>query len=721
MNCRRARLSLLCLGFGLGLATLASPALAQGTQLWTVSSYQGFEGGQAHNVAIASDGELLSGPENQLVYTSPATYIWAVAADHVGNAYLATGSPAEVVRVTPAGKATVLFRTKKISVQALAVGPDGSIYAATMPEGKIYRLDPNKPDQTPETAPVVFDSAQVTGSPKYIWALLFGPHGDLYVATGEPGNIYRIAPNGTPQLFFKSDEPHLRSLAFAPNGDLIAGSDGSGLVYRIDSAGKGFVLFNAPEKEITSLAVAPDGTIYLAGVGGKGRTALPPLPAPSGGSGATITASITIVTAGGVEVSSNHSLLPDGTAIFSLAPNGTPRMVWTAPDDIVYALHWTPKGLIAASGNHGRIYRIQNDGQFTNLAHVDASQATSLVATSNGFYVATANSGKLYRLSSTEAAESSYISNVFDAGVFTQWGRAEVSTTTPNLVQIFARTGNVANPKRGWSDWQPVTLNPGNLGVPRARFVQWKLVLKPGAAVNSVGIDYLPINVAPIIAALEVKTGVAENSPTATSSAPLTLPQLARKDNILVHWHAVDPNGDTLVYSLYYRGFGQPNWLPLKTHLSADHYVFPAALLPNGQYRLRLVASDAPSNPPGEALTDSRMSNLFMVDNTPPTITALHAVREGDQLHITFTATDNVSPIASAFYSLDAGSWQYIAPVGQLSDSLTEHYDFMVPLPKQEPAASAETPDPAEHLVTVRVRDRYENTVTASTLVGPGA
>lgn len=735
MICRRARLSVLRLGLGFGLslslalASLASPAFGQGTQLWTVSGYQGLEGGQAHNVAVASDGLLRPGPASKLLYTSPATYIWAVAADSAGNAYLATGSPAEVVRVTPAGKATVLFETKKISVQAIAVGPDGDIYAATMPEGKVYRLDPNTPGQTPETATVVFDSTQVTGSPKYIWSLLFGPHGDLYIATGEPGSIYRVAQHGTPQLFFKSDEPHLRSLAFAPNGDLLAGSDGSGLVYRISPAGKGYVLFNAPEKEITSIAVAPDGTAYVAGVGGKGRTTLPPLPAGSGGSGAeTLMASITILAAGGIPGSNDRSLLPDGTAIFSLAPNGTPALLWTSSNAIVYALHWTRQGLLAASGNHGRVYLIggegsvaNSEGQFTDLAHLEASQATSFAATSNGLYVATANSGKLYSLSNTESADSSYTSDVFDAGVFTLWGRAELATTTPSLVQMFARAGNVANPRRGWSDWQAVSPNQANLDVPRARFVQWKLELKPGAAVRSVGINYLPINVAPMIAALEVKTGVAENSPIAASSAPLTLPELVRKDQIGVHWHAVDPNGDKLVYSLSYRGLGQQNWLPLKDNLSADHYVFPANLLPDGQYQIRLVASDAPSNPPGQALTNARISDLFMVDTTPPTVTQLSALRVGNQLHLTFTATDSTSPLASAFYSIDAGPWQYIEPVGQLSDSRTEHYDVMIPLPKHEAAPTAETPDPAEHLVTVRVRDRYENTATASTLTRSGA
>ncbi len=45
---------------------------------------------------------------------------------------------------------------------------------------------------------------------------------------------------------------------------------------------------------------------------------------------------------------------------------------------------------------------------------------------------------------------------------------------------------------------------------------------------------------------------------------------------------------------------------------------------------------------------------------------------------VTFDAEDATSPIAHAEYSLDAGPWQYIDPVGKLSDSKHEHYEFRI-------------------------------------------
>lgn len=732
---RLARLSFL----GLALASIATTVYAQGTQLWTESNYQGLEGGTPHGVAISSDGMLLPGPASKLIYTSPSTYVWGVAADKQGNAYLATGSPATVLRVTPGGRSTTLFSSKDMSVQAIAVGPHGSVYAATMPSGKVYKLAPDTPDQDADKATVVFDSSKMDGKPKYIWALKFAPDGDLYIATGAPAAIYRVSPGDQPKLFYKSDEDHIRALAFAPNGDLIAGSDGSGLVYRISKDGKAFVIYDAPKKEITSVAVAPDGTIYAAGVGGKGKTTLPPLPATSG-TGSTVTATITIVAAGSVQAASNNTLIPDGTQIYEIAPDGAPRVLWSGHNDIVYALRWTKDGLLAASGNSGHIYRIHENGQYEDIAHVDASQATSFADSADGLYVATANAGKLYRLSHGQAPESTYVSDVFDAGVFAQWGRAEVETSTPSLVQMYARAGNVENPARAWSDWQPVTLNHGNLGIANSRFMQWKLVLRPGASVSSVGINYLPVNVAPVVDEVVVARGVRVNEAAVEQQGPqqvtINFPSQSSQDDsgssdsangplagfldkadMTVRWRAHDDNGDTLVYSLYYRAPGEHNWMPLKRSMRHTWFTFPESLLPNGPYRIKVVASDAPSHNPGDALTGSLVSDQFVIDTAPPSVTGLHAEREDNRLHITFTATDPISPVVHAAFSLDAGRWQYIEPVGHLSDSLTEHYDFYVPLPKHEPAPSAQITDPNEHLVTVRVHDRYQNVVTASTLV----
>ena len=734
---RRSSLFFLTL---LPFSLIPSLAHSQGTRLWSQSRFDELEKGKPNGVAITSDGHLIAGPESRLVFTTPSTYVWSVAADREGNAYLATGTPATVLRVTPDGKSTKLFTSKDLSVQVVRVGPDGAVYAATLPSGKVYKLDPQAADRTDENATVVFDPAMTEEKPKYVWDMAFDQEGRLYVATGGPAGIYRIAKGGKPELFFKSDEQHIRSLAFEANGDLIAGSDGTGLVYRIDKAGKGYVIYDAPKREITAVAVSPQGVIYAAAVGEKGHSTLPALPVQGN---AIVTATITIVQPGSVQAFNGNTVIPDGSEVYEIAANGAPRKLWADHDDIVYALRWEPDGLVAATGNRGRVYRIHEDGTYSDIAHLEASQATGFADSKRGTYVSTANTGKVYLMSHGDAAEGTYLSDVFDAGVFSQWGRAEVDAGAGQKASdfdLYARGGNVDNPERAWSDWKKVVPNAGAIGVNAARFVQWKAVLRPGAELDSVGLNYLPVNVAPVVDEIVVDVGARVNAqgmqPTMPQQTTINfpassnpnvisftsepgrepLPAVKDKSAVTARWLAHDDNGDDLTFSLYYRGDGEQNWSLLKDKVTERYLTFDAGTLPDGPYRLKVVASDAPSHNPGEALTGDRVSERFVIDTTAPVVNGLSAKLVDGKIHVDMTATDAATPIAHAEYSVDAGPWQYVQPVGNISDSLTEHFVFDAPLNPPAPGSAAPV-NSSEHLITVRVYDRYENVVAAKALV----
>jgi hypothetical protein len=98
------------------------------------------------------------------------------------------------------------------------------------------------------------------------------------------------------------------------------------------------------------------------------------------------------------------------------------------------------------------------------------------------------------------------------------------------------------------------------------------------------------------------------------------------------------------------------------------------------------------------------------VDTTPPRVENLTASAEGSQIHVRFRAEDGFSTIKRAEYSVDAGEWKYVEPVGQLSDAKIEDYDFKAAVDTGKDAAS-------EHVVVVRVYDRYENMGAAKTLL----
>jgi hypothetical protein len=278
---------------------------------------------------------------------------------------------------------------------------------------------------------------------------------------------------------------------------------------------------------------------------------------------------------------------------------------------------------------------------------------------------------------------------------------------------------------------------------PSARFIQWKVTLRPEARLNAVGINYLPVNVAPVVDELVVQTGVRVN-PQAMQPPPVqpttinlpsgsgnainlvqdqsTGPLQGFKDKAAVtaRWAAHDDNGDELIFAVYYRSAGERNWQLLKDNVGDRFLTWDASQLPDGAYRLKVMASDAPSHNPGEALTAERESDRFVVDTTSPTIGQLTARFENGKVHVIGDVKDAASPVTHAEYSVDAGPWQFVEPVGKLSDSLSEHYDFTASIPTPPANARIEKlppADPAEHVVTLRVYDRYENSVSSKAVV----
>jgi hypothetical protein len=735
-----------------GASLTPSHAAAQGTHLWQQSQMEEFEKGTPAGVSIESDGHLRQGPGLTELVTTPSTFVWSVAADKSGNVFAGTGSPATVLRLgQKAGdKPVTLFESRDLSVQALRVGPDGALYAATVPGGKVYKLNPDAATKVDEaSATVVFDAAKADAaanggktdlSPStqshYIWDLTFDPAGRLYIATGNPGAVYRVdpaKPGAAPELFFKSDEAHIRTLAWDAKGNLIAGSDGSGLVYRIDSQGKGYVLFEAPRREITSIAIGANGTIYAACVGDKSRNPLPPLPV-QGISSVTIT----VVQPQSLQAANASASVPEGTEIFALSEGQAPRSLWSSKDAIVYALAARSDGLLALSGNRGQIYQIQDDGSYSDIAHLQAQQGLSM-ATGVGMQsllIATGNIGKVYVFGPADSHE--YASDVLDAGAFARFGRVEIEPGSSGF-DILTRTGNVEQPVRGWSDWQPLT--DGAVASPPGRFLQWKAVLHTDGVLGSVGVNYLPVNSAPVVDELVVVPGARLNPqanfsqnqtiniafPSSNQNSGITYdagtnqPLQALKDRtaVTVRWAAHDDDGDTLTYALYMRSDGDTEWWPLKKKIKEQAYSFDATLIPDGGYRIKVVASDSVSHSPGDALIGEKVSDRFVVDTTPPVVSAIKADPApvtcpppacSAAVVVNFDADDAASPIAHAEYSLDAGAWQYIDPVGKISDSKHEHYSFSFGL-------HDEVGKPVEHLITVRVYDRYDNVGVAKTII----
>ncbi|MFQ5777786.1 MAG: hypothetical protein ACE5IP_07235 [Terriglobia bacterium] len=730
------------------LAGLALPVAGETTRFWRQNSYAEFDKGTAHGVALRSDGEILLAPRYQEVFDPNLEFIWAVAEDGRGNLYLGGGSPATVVRFDVRGEATVVFESTELEVHALAVDPQtGTVYAATSPDGKVVRISPAG------EATVLFEPKT-----KYLWDLVRHSDGTLFLATGDKGEIFRLQPDGTGEAFFRSEETHVRALTFDAAGHLYAGTEPNGLVLRISPAGEAFVLYEMPRKEVTALRFDAAGYLYVAAIGGKAKPrpspgARPPTALPTQPTTVTVTAS------GGATSIVPRQLVPTrrvpllqagGSDIYRIAPDGYPEALWSSPTELVYSLSFDSQGrVVAGTGNQGKLLALDSPTLFTHLVRASSRQVTALLRSSQGrLYLATANPGKLFALGPELEEEGAFESDVFDAKLFSQWGRiAWQSRSQPaaGSVRLFTRTGNTSDPQKNWSPWSEAYTDAAGTRItsPAARFVQWKAVLQasdsrtPG--LSAVTLAYLRRNSAPAVEKVIVQApgvgirtlpqgqqpvqpvqlnlplpspgqqGRPNMPPPQAPNAPQRVeppPQgLADPRARSVLWSARDENNDKLVFSVYYRGEGETRWKLMKEDQHAKFYTWEAATLPDGAYYIKVAASDAPSNPPARALSGENVSDRFEVDNTPPRIEELTASPRSPSVEVRFRAHDSYSPLKKAEYSVDAGEWKPVFPLGGTTDARAHSYRFRL-----------ENLEAGEHTVVVRVYDRFDNPVLAKTV-----
>jgi sugar lactone lactonase YvrE len=732
---------------GVALLAAAFPAAAERTRFWRQTTYEDFDKGTPKGVALRSDGRVVMAPRFATLTDPNLAYLWSLRADSKGRIYAAGGSTAKVLRFDEKGAATTVFESSDLAAQALAVDAQDNLYVGTSPDGKVYRVTPGG-EHT-----VFFDPQR-----KYIWALAFD-RDSLYVATGDKGEIFAVAPDGKGRLFYKTEETHVRSLAVDASGRLFAGTEPNGLILRIDLREKektdgpqGFVIYETLKKEVTSLLADAQGNLYAAAVGDRPITV--PAPAP------VIPQQPMVQIQNGVPVpvqmpGPQIAFLPfpalgGGSDVYRLAPDGAPERLWSSRDEVVYALALSPSGkLLLGTGSRGIVYQLEGSNVYANVAKTSSGQVTCFAAGPGGKLLAgTANPGKVFTLGPGPEPEGSYESQVYDAKLFSSWGRLNWwgdDGSTNGHVAFYLRSGNTSDPSKYWSPWagpyhnangEPVSLPPG-------RFVQWKAVFQDGLPetnISWVSVAYLPKNVPPVMDAIILQTpGIRAQSAgvfvSPGQAQPVQLrmppppplpgmilfpqpgPQPAQPPHFeappqgftqrgwqSVLWGAHDDNDDDLSFSVYYRGEGEKTWKLLKEKLEAKFYSWDTTTMPDGAYYVKIVASDAPSNPPEEALTAGRESDRFEVDNTPPEILNLRPSVSGDSATISFDARDSASLLVRAEWSLDGGDWKLVLPSGRLSDTRQESYSLTL-----------RNLAPGEHTIAVRVFDQFENQTAAKT------
>jgi len=726
--------------FAAGL--LAVPVLSGATTTtWELNGYQDFLRGRLSGLSLTRDGRLVAGPKLDTIFTSDQPQIWSVAQARDGSLYLGTGNRGRLYKIDPRGKSSLLWTADQPEIFAVAVDASGVVYAGTSPDGKIYRIENGKASEyfapgaryiwalkfAPDGSLFV-----ATGDQGKIYRVTSAGHGAVYYETGqehvtclaldregrllagsEPnGILYRITAPNKAFVLYDASLPEIRAIVPDADGAIYAAALGGSIAKRVSAV---------PASSVTStpLVTAPPMSITVTDSQQGGIT---PGPAPQAPKAAATQATPMVATTTTTETPGVEK-----SALYRINADNTVETLWSSKDENAYDMVLSGSDLLFLTDAQGRVYRLDRDRKTTLVAQLNEGEATRLLESPGGLVAATGNLGKILRLEPGAGADGWFESPVHDCGTVARWGRLSWHGDTKG-VAFKTRSGNSLRPDATWSDWSAAITDPDHAAIlsPNARYIQWRLEVSPGSSgVDDVTVAFLPQNSAPVVRSINV-TAQPQPKPAASANAsasysitvtdsgdasttPGTQSQMLSRgapQQIQITWQADDADGDKLLYNLYFRGDGEREWKLLRANMTDNTYLLDGDVFADGRYLFKVTASDRLSNPAAFAREAELVSAPVLVDNSPPVVTVSTPRRSGNMLELDVDAEDRGGTLRRCEYSVDANPWSPVEAADGVTDSSREQFPIRI-------ANLA----PGEHLIVIRVYDIAGNAGLAKVVV----
>ncbi len=697
-----------------------SKMLGRPAQSW-VQTPVDFLPGDFQRTQVSSAGRLQIAPASKLILKTTDPFVWAIAGDAEGNTYLAMSNPARVVKVTREGTSSTLWKNDDIAVTALALH-GANLFAGCTPSGSVMRIGTRT------------GSAQqiIPGAGSFVGALRFDAQNRLLVGGGgESSKLWRVDQpdsayaRSVPQVLATVPQDAIRAIS-TRGEDIFFGTGGEAVLYKLNAERKLSALYQVGERgakntddiEILGVAAAPEGVYF----------------------GASNSGTLWRWTQDGVEP------------------------LYPSPQQSIFALERTADGrLYVGTGDKGIVYEIRpgrtaSATKGARLLEPSPTQALALALAPGGdLLVGTGNAGSAYRVALGDTSSGSFTSTVLDAKGLVRWGALRL---TARGASVETRSGNTLDPDATWSDWQAATTEAGEMRVasPSARYLQYRVHLA------SNGKAAWEEN-APQLSRIEVLYRAKNSPPQVAVASPKGGEFWSGKQKL--SWVGRDPDNDPLRYKVSISGDDGGTWQSVALETPTEDTVdLDTTKYKDGQYRVRVEASDASRNPE-DPQSDQDTSQPFTIDNTPPSIEGARIENTPDGPRLTATITDATSPIAGAVWrplradkkpevkadakakpaisaastpsastpaisastiaalaaaataSIEADKktddWNALAPLDGLFDSRREGVVGLVDIPKTDAKADAKTT--GERKIEVRAQDAAGNSTTITVTI----
>jgi SpoIVB peptidase S55 len=731
-----------------GPATTVRKGVARAPGVWRMSTAKDFQSGKLEGVLVTSRGELALAPKADSLLTSPERFFWAQATDGAGNVYVGGWLDGSIVKIDAAGKLSTLFSgDKEVAISALTSDADGTLYAAAEPSGTIYRVDPSGKA-----------SALCRLPDQRVWVLK--KSGDaLYAGTGSDGNLYRIGMDGNASVVFQAPDRHIFALADDGKGTLYWGTYPRGKLFRLRE-GKVEPLFELPTTTVTALACDGKGNLYIGTSPRAAVVKLTPGGQPSVLFQSTEKHVFSLMTD---EEGNVYAAAGRPAKVYRIAPDRTVSTLWDPQAAYVLSLSRDGSGnLYATTAGPTQIVRLgarpAATGAFTstilNAGNVARWGTVRWSGAGEGVQIQTRSGNTAYPDAtwspwSEPATRATGEPVKSPGGQYLQYRilfQAKEGSPSPALrnLELFYRTRNrapevtIASPaasetlsgtralrwagkdadsdrlkydiyyqKENTDAWVKIgsRVSPAEeedeteeAGLPGARGqgpgVGVQAFRRSGVQAKAVGSRQKVVGGRQVAVGGKPKPGSSTlNAQRSTLNArrvqttPQGLKQLLGGD---------DGTGSVL------SGTDETESLDLDDLTGgACSITWNTKRLPDGRYRIKVVASDALTCP-DEPATGEAVSEWVLVDNKAPQVLTQLARRVGPAPPVEIPVKDAGTYVASAEYRLDTGEW--IA--GVAADGILDSAEETVRL---DPARLK----PGRHVLEIRVRDAAGNEATA--------
>lgn len=682
---------------------------------------ENFEDAWSLNAIVVNGGTVYVG-------TSPNGGIYEYTLGKLKKIYSAERQQTQKLEPQEAEDANIVEQSEHLAnehVFAMAMDVSGRLLAGISGDScKLLRLESGG-------MVTVFEPADA----KYIFALTVDDEGSIYLGTGPQGRIYRLDSFGkNAEEIYDSLDKNILSLAVGEDGFIYAGSDSRGLVYKIDpEEKKATVLYDSGQDEVTGLvflkgeeylkifgkAESDDGSgvLYAAATSakvvaaqGKYATQIPLAGRPEvkgkGTSSETDKGGLKLNIANTKKGDDAQALKTVGLPGKLAKPEKTSYIYKISKDGYVtsifdralvfFSLALYDKELLVGTGNSAELYSVDPLTEQEKAIYSDeqASQITAVVVSREDIYIGTSNPAKLIKLGKSFAACGNYTSALIDAGQPAKWGKLQIEADIPKECKILvsSRSGNVKDVNDPtFSQWtEPMEIiGPIQLRCPVGRFCQYRLQLesedgRKSPLVREVAVASTIPNLAPKVK--EVNISRTEKSG-------------GDRGVFKISYKAEDDNADKLIYRIDFRKTGRENWIELKEKIEESNFEWDGRTVEDGRYEVRVTASDERSNSSASRLTDSRITEPLVVDNTGPVIEKNSITKDGDKITLKLRVSDKLSVIGEVNYTIDSNAeWRSAVPDDLVYDTTDERFTI-----------KTEKLQPGEHIISVKISDDVGN------------